>query len=159
TLKRVPRFRAVQNPDVQPTAAAFSPDGTELAYGFADGTAGLVDAASGQAIETYSGDSAVVATVSFRPDGRVVATGSADGTVRVWRSGGLELSAAHFGGYLAALAPEPGGFVTIRSPGPGREQAVVAQGWRNDGRPAGASLVLSRTTTNLDAYFLGPGGR
>lgn len=158
TLKRVPRFRAVQNPDVQPTAAAFSPDGTELAYGFADGTAGLVDAASGQAIQTYSGDSAVVATVSFRPDGRVVATGSADGTVRVWRARGLELSAAHFGGYLADLAPEPGGFVTIRSPGPGREQAVVAQGWGNDGRPTGASLVLSRTTTNLDAYFLGPGG-
>ena len=159
SLKRVPRFRAIQNPDVEATAAAFSPDGTELAYGFADGTAGLVAVASGQTIQTYSGDTAVVATVSFRPDGRVVATGSADGTVRVWRAGGLELSAAHFGGYLADLEPEPGGFVTIRSPGPRPGQAVVAQRWRDDGRPTAAPLVLSRTTTNLDAFFLGPGGR
>jgi WD40 repeat protein len=159
TLKRVPRFRPIQNPDVEPTAAAFSPDGAELAYGFADGTAGLVDATSGQTVQTYSGDTAIVTTVSFRPDGRVVATGSADGTVRVWRAGGLELSAAHFGGHLADLEPEPGGFVTIRSPGPGRGQAMVAQGWQDDGRPAGAPLVLSPTTTDVDAYFLGPKGR
>jgi len=159
TLKRVPRFRAIQNPDVEPSAAAFNPDGTELSYGFADGTAGLVAAASGQTINTYPGDTAVVATVSFRPDGRVVATGSADGTVRVWRAGGLELRAAHFGGYVANLEPEPGGFVTIRGPGPRSGQAVMVQRWRDDGRPTAAPLVLSRTTTNLDAFFLGPSGR
>ena len=159
TLKRVPGFRVIQNPDVEPTAAAFSPDGAELAYGFADGTAGLVDAASGQALQTYSGDSAAVAAVSFRPDGQVVATGSADGTVRVWHAGGVALGAEHFAGYLADLAPAPGGFSTIRSPGPQRAQGVVVQGWRSDGRPAGAPLVLARTTANLDAFFLGPDGR
>jgi WD40 repeat protein len=36
---------------------------------------------------------------------------------------------------------------------------VVAQRWRDDGRPTVAPLVLSRTTRNLDAFFLGPGGR
>ena len=159
TLKPVPGFRAIQNPDVEPTAAAFSPDGSELAYGFADGTAGLVDAASGEAVQTYSGDSAVVATVSFRPDGRVVATGSADGTVRVWSAAGLALSAEHVGGYLAGLTTAPGGFLTVRTPVQGHTQTVVAQGWTDDGRSAGPPLVLSRATTNLDAYFLRPGGR
>jgi WD40 repeat protein len=159
TLKRVPAFRAIQSPDVEPTAAAFSPDGTELAYGFADGTAGLVAASSGQTIQTYPGDTAVVATVSFRPDGRVVATGSADGTVRVWRAEALELGHARFGGHIAQVEPDRGGFVTIRSPGPRPGQAVVAQRWADDGRPTSAALVLSRTTANLDAFFLGPGGR
>ena len=50
SLRAKPGFRAVQDPDVGPTAVAFSPDGSRLAYGFADGTAGLVSAATGQPI-------------------------------------------------------------------------------------------------------------
>lgn len=158
TLKPVPRFHAVRNPDVEPTAAAFSPDGNQLAYGFADGTAGLVAAATGQTLHSYSGDTAAITAVSFRPDGQLVATGSADGTVRAWRAAGLDLGVAHPGGVLSDVEPDGDGFVTLANPGPRRGEGVVVRRWRDDGRPAAAPLVLSRTP-NVDALFLGEGGR
>jgi WD40 repeat protein len=157
TLRAVPAFRAITNPDVSPSAAAFSPDGTQLAYGFADGTAGLASATSGEAIDTYSGATAAITAVSFRPDGRLVATGSADGTVRAWRAAGAALSTTRAGGDLGEVEPDPGGFVTVDAPGAQPGQGVVVQRRQDDGQLSGAPLVLSRTP-DVDAVFLGANG-
>jgi WD40 repeat protein len=158
TLKTDHGFHSVPDADVEPTAVAFSPDGSQLAYGFADGTAGLLSAATGQALESYSGDNALITAISFRPDGQLVATGSQDGTVRAWRAGGLTLGTARAGTYLSDVAPYPGGFVTLANPGSRPGQGVVAQRWLDDGRPVDRPLVMSRTP-NVDALFLAPGGQ
>lgn len=158
TLKRVHDFRPVQDLDVEPAAVAFSPDGAQLAYGFYDGAAGLVSAARGQPIDNYAGDNAAITALSFSPDGKLLATGSGDGTARAWSTSGLALSMVSVGGALSDVEPDSGGFVSLASPGAGRGAAVVAQRWVNSGRPAGPPLVLS-PTTNVDALFLGAGGR
>jgi WD40 repeat protein len=158
TLKPEPGFVAVQVADVEPIVVGFSPDGSQLAYGFADGTAGLVSVATGQPIDSYLGNKAAVTAVSFTPDGRLVATGSADGTVRVWHAGGLAEPSVHVGSVLADVESEPGGFASLANPGAGPHDGVVAQLWLDDGQPAGPSLVLSPASA-VGATFLGAGGR
>ena len=158
TLKPVPGFRPVNDPDVEPAAVAFSPDGARLAYGFSDGTAGLVSAARGQPIDTYAGDNAAITALSFSPDGKLLATGSGDGTTRAWRTTGLALRTVTVGGELADVEPDAGGFLSLASPGAGPGAGVVAQRWVDAGRPADRPLVLS-AITNVNAFFLGAGGR
>jgi WD40 repeat protein len=62
---------------------AFSPDGTRLAAGSADGTAGLWEWATGreQARLQHGGQ---VWAVAFSPDGTRLATGSYDNAARLW---------------------------------------------------------------------------
>jgi len=158
TLRADPRFAAVTEQDVNPASVAFSPDGGRLAYGFADGGAGLVSASTGQAIDSYSGDNAVITAVSFSPDGQVVATGSQDGTVRAWSATPPALGAWQPGGVLNGVAPLSSGLTTMLTPGDGPGNGVVAERWRDDGRLAEAPVVLSRTA-NVDAAFLSPNGQ
>jgi WD40 repeat protein len=148
-------FTPISAPDVSVSALAFSPDGTQLAYGFADGTAGLVSAATGQTIDTYLGDTAMITAVSFTPDGKLVATGSSDGAVRASRAGGLAVR--HFTADVVngQLEADPSGFVSMSDAPP---QGLVVQRWSDGGQAAGVPLVLSRTA-NVDASFLSPGGR
>lgn len=149
------RFTPTSAPDVSPSALAFSPDGAQLAYGFADGTAGLVSAATGQTIDTYLGDTAAITAVSFTPDGKLVATGSSDGAVRASRAGGLALRHFTADGTNSQVQADPGGFVSMSDAPP---RGLVVQRWSGGGQALGAPLVLSRTA-NVDAAFLSPGGR
>jgi WD40 repeat protein len=72
---------------LEPTAAAFSPDGRRLVIAFADRVAAVWDAAAGGNEKTLlSGHEGVVNAVSFSPDGKRLATASADQTVRLWDS-------------------------------------------------------------------------
>jgi WD40 repeat protein len=61
-----------------------SPDGTMLVTACHDGTARLLDAATGEELARFRHDGPVTA-LAFRPDGRVVATGSWDGHARTFR--------------------------------------------------------------------------
>ena len=151
------RKTLVELPDVATTAAAFSSDGTRVAYGAADGTAGLVSAATGDTIVAYLGQTAAVNQVAFAPGGARVATASADGTVRVWRAGGLELSSDAANVHDLSVGAD--GFVTL-APGP---HGAVAQRWSFTGKPLAPPLVLNSSlganAVFLGTVFLGPEGR
>ncbi len=67
----------------QATAVAFSPDGSLLAIGSADGTVQLWNPATGQLVATLTGHTSSVNAVAFGPDGSLLATGSKD-MVRLW---------------------------------------------------------------------------
>jgi WD40 repeat protein len=140
---------------VETTAVAFSPDGTRIAYGAADGTAGLWSVTSGSTITSYLGHTAAISDLAFAPDGRTVATSSTDGTARVWRATGNEQRVFPLppGSFVAeqrllrdrvvSLLGDPHGF------------AVVTTDLRT-GRQSPPLVVAP--TQNVDAIFLDAGG-
>jgi WD40 repeat protein len=78
-------FLAVEQPVI-----AFSPDGTRVAIGGADGRAGLWAARTRQPIVSFPGSKAPIVAIAFSSDGNLVATGVADGTAAVWHAGSFE---------------------------------------------------------------------
>ncbi len=148
----------VQVTAVQSTALAFSPDGTRLAYGYADGTAGLVSVQTGQQLASYLGQTAAIVGVAFSPDGRLVATGSADGTTRIWRASGDEQRLIAPGETLDAFADPAAGLIAILERPTSRGSALVVQTWRGPRSTRGKPLEVS-PTVNVDAEFLSADGR
>ena len=152
------RRALVQVTFVQSTAVAFSPDGTRLAYGYADGTAGLVSVQSGQHLASYLGQTAAIVAVAFSPDGRLVATGSADGTTRLWRASGDEQRLIALGRARPpdAIAATGSGLAAILAQPTRHGTAIVAQTW-NGSRPGRPLQIFP--TENADADFLSADGR
>jgi WD40 repeat protein len=62
----------------------FSPDGTRLAAGSADGLVELWDTQTGHHIDTFRGHVGTVYTVAFSPDSARLASSGIDGSVRIW---------------------------------------------------------------------------
>jgi WD40 repeat protein len=153
------RARTLANlPGVEATAVAFAPDGSSLAFGGADGTAGLVSVQSGQRIASYLGQTAAINQIAYSPDGRLVATASTDGTTRVWSAKGQEKRLIDPGGAVAGLAMLAGGFEAIVARTDPRGPAFVAQTWSgSDARP-GPPFEISPTKA-IDAVFLSRDGR
>jgi WD40 repeat protein len=63
---------------------AFSPDGTLLASGSADGAIKLWAVATGQLLQTLTYHTSSVNSMAFSPDGTYLASGSGDKTVVLW---------------------------------------------------------------------------
>jgi WD40 repeat protein len=158
TLALDRHFRPITVPQVTVTVLAFSPDSRSLAYGLADGAAGLASANSGARIDAYLGDTTAISSESFSPDGKLVLTSSSDGAVRAWRAGGLArrtISASAAGGEMQA---DPGGFVVSGAQDLRTGPGLIVQRWLDDGQPAAPPLVLSRNLKTA-AGVVAAGGR
>src|SRR5262249_17760384 len=78
TLQRVATVGRVLDGDAY-TAVAFSPDGTRLAFGTNQGSAGVYDLRSGNQLVRFPGHTTDIFDVAFSPDGSRVATAAGDG--------------------------------------------------------------------------------
>jgi WD40 repeat protein len=66
------------------TSAAFSPDGSRLAVGNAEGAVRILELGGEEVSEPLPGHTGPVFAVAFTPDGRTLFSGGMDGTVRAW---------------------------------------------------------------------------
>jgi len=65
-------------------AAAFSPDGTEIATASANRLGTIYYRRDGRLIASLAGHRDAVTSIEFDPSGRTIVTGSSDGTARLW---------------------------------------------------------------------------
>jgi WD40 repeat protein/DNA-binding SARP family transcriptional activator len=86
------------------TAVAFSPDGSRLAYGGGDGSAGVYSLRTGEQLVSLPGHTTSIWQIVFSQDGQNVVTAASDGTALIWRATGDERSAIDLAGFNAAGA-------------------------------------------------------
>ncbi|KAB5593569.1 hypothetical protein CTheo_2958 [Ceratobasidium theobromae] len=68
-------------------SVAYSPDGSQVAFGCDDGTIGIRSAYDGSVIvDTFEGHTDLIPSVSFSPDGTRLVSGSNNGTIRLWNA-------------------------------------------------------------------------
>ena len=138
-------------PDVEITALAYSPDGSRLAIGAADGTASVWSVATKQELVSYDGPTSAIGSIAFTPDGGSVLTASDDGVARIWRAIGVEQSfqTVPLTGTPGQLAFDGNAVETVPS-----EQPVIFSVPAADG-----SAVRRRTLPGVNAVVLSGDGR
>ncbi|KIK53166.1 hypothetical protein GYMLUDRAFT_1026911 [Collybiopsis luxurians FD-317 M1] len=67
-------------------SVAFSPDGTQIAFGSGDFNIHIWDASTGEEVLKLVGHTGPVLSVAFSPDGSRIASGSADKSLRIWNA-------------------------------------------------------------------------
>jgi WD40 repeat protein len=130
---------------------AWSVDGRYLAYGFADGSAGLLDAATGRLVHSYAYATSPVFGLAISRNDRLLVTSSGDGTTVAFSTSSRVLRTIQTGGSIAQLAVVPDGFVTIANPGPRPGEGVVVERFRDQGSKQSPPLVLFRSANTIAA--------
>jgi WD40 repeat protein len=133
------------------TAVAFSPDGTRLAFGTNQGSAGVFDLRSGNQLVRFPGHTTDIFDVAFSPDGSRVATAAGDGHTYVWRAAGnqsLSITTGgvnkHADGFLPADITYTGSRVVARYEPVAVSGRQLVRSWTADG-VAGRPLWLGQT--------------
>lgn len=95
-------------------SVSYSPTGSYLASGSADGTAQIYNTATGERTRTLThqiGANSAVYSVAYSPDGKHLASGGADGTVKIWKvlTGELTRILFHKKGAVNSVAYSPDG--------------------------------------------------
>jgi len=153
----VSRRSLLQVPDVQPTTLAYDRDGARIAYGYADGKAGLLSVQTGTRLVSYLGQTAAISQIAFSADGRLVATASSDGTTRIWRASGDEPQLVDAGGPVDDLHALRGRIEWLTGVFPGAETVPTVRSWHVGGR--GAQPLRISSTNDLGAVFMSSDGR
>ena len=73
-----------------PSSVAFSPDGSRLAVGWYDGSAGVWSLSTRARLASFLGPAGPVSSIAYSRDGAQVVVAAADGSVRLWRAGSGE---------------------------------------------------------------------
>ena len=133
------------------TALAFSPDGSRLAFGTNQGSAGVYDLRSGTQLVRFPGHTTNIYQLTFSPDGRRVATAAGDGRGFIWRAAGNQLASiptdgvsATGGGFVGSDLADLGTRIVARyraahGPLSGRQ---VVRSWTAGGDAEGAAWVF-----------------
>jgi WD40 repeat protein len=66
------------------SAAAFSPNGKQVAFGTSSPRVGILSIDSGKVLRAWDAHENRVLSIAFTPDGKSLATGSADRTIKLW---------------------------------------------------------------------------
>ena len=135
-------------------SAAFSPDGSVLAFGALDGTVHLWNVAAGKRLRTLEGHAGPVYDVAFSPDGATLASGSVDGTVILWKAAtgrALRTLGGH-NSWVISLAFSPDGGTLAAGTS---EQAVVLWNVKRGTR----RHTLEMPTKHVSHVAFSPDGR
>ena len=135
---------------------AFSPDGTRLAYLFADGTGGVMSP-SGDQVVSFPVVKSAPSRVAFSLDGQLVVESSQNGNVRAWQASPRAYSTtlSSIDGFEEG-EPDEDGFVTLGLAG----ATVDVRRWRADGKGAAPPLVIAPgSIASIADAFLSPDGQ
>src|SRR3954447_22243675 len=124
---RKPRI-VVAAEGLRPRNIVVSRDGSKVAVGWSDGSAGIYSLTLNAQLARFLGPPKPVSALTYSPDSRTVAVGTADGGVRIWRTGGAESAYTELGSRITwdppavsnsvvtVVAP-PGVVRTLKLPG------------------------------------------
>lgn len=137
-------------------SVVFSPDGSLIAAGGADGSALILSTSGTKTISKLREDGAVLA-VAFDPTGKLVATGSSDQTARVFEaSTGHELWRASQGGAVVSVAfSQDGRFVAMGSQDAVAKVFDAQTGYQVAELPQDAAVF--KVVFSLDSRFVATG--
>jgi len=76
--------RQLLPPDIKARTLQFSNDSSLLCVGLEDGSAQILEVASGNVVATLSGHTKAIADIQFSSENKTVATGTVDGAIGLW---------------------------------------------------------------------------
>lgn len=141
-------------------SASYSPDGTLLATGCADGSIKIWDTATGEVKYTLRGHKKPVKALAFAPVGALLASGNDDRLVKLWDPiHGVELATLQKGykGGIESLAFSPDAALLVTAGGHGKNVPEIRL-WDVVGRQE-VAVIQNEHTNHATAVVFAPDGK